>query len=257
MDDGRGLAWDTPLDSPITGPPLIREDHLIVATVGGVIYRLSGFDGTVIERTPEENPSEPQVGFEGAMAAADGILYIRTTDGRILLIDEETFEVQCEAAGRVGAAVTDPLIAGDRWFIGTATTAVFAFNKGTCSSVNEQPAYQIDTPIDFSAPIGDGVMWNAADGLLVALNVADGQFAFTAVDLRGTVTSPPIIAGDFALVGVVSAGTHELVAVSRLDGTVQWRFPLGRELSTRPVVGDGLIIVATDTELIAIAAPSG
>jgi outer membrane protein assembly factor BamB len=172
-------------------------------------------------------------------------------------MDEETLTPTCEVSMGAAQAVTDPLLAEGRWFIGTATTAVFSFEVGSCSSGGGIPAYQVDVPIDFSAPVADGIMWNAADGLLLAVDLSDGQLPFTPSNLEATVTSPPVVAGDYVLVGATRSGRHELVGVERATGLPAWRFPLELPLTTRPVVGDGVIVVATDTQLIAIAAPAG
>jgi outer membrane protein assembly factor BamB len=255
IDDARGVAWERELGSQITGPPLVRTDYIVVATEDGVMVKLSGSDGSELGRYPEEGAVEG--GLEGALAAQDGVIYSRTSDGRVLLVNEESMSLDCEVDKGAARAVTDPLLAAGRWFIGTETTAILSFAIGACSDGGGIPAYQIDVPIDYPAPVADGVMWSAADGLLLAINVSDGQFAFGPSNLEATVTSPPIVAGDLVLVGATRAGRHELVGVERSTGTPIWRFPLELPLSTRPVVGDGIIIVATDTELIAIAAPAG
>ena len=255
IDDSRGVAWEADLGSPITGPPLVRTDYVIVATADGVIWKLAGSNAEVLARYPEEG--EVEGGLIGALAAGDGVMYARTDDGRVLVMDEETLTPTCEVAMGAAQATTDPLLAEGRWFIGTATTAVFSFEAGRCSSGGGIPAYQVDVPIDFSAPVADGIMWNAADGLLLAVDLSDGQLPFTPSNLEATVTSPPVVAGDYVLVGATRSGRHELVGVDRSTGIPAWRFPLDLPLSTRPVVGDGVIVVATDTQLIAIAAPAG
>jgi outer membrane protein assembly factor BamB len=255
IDDSRGVAWEVDLGSLITGPPLVRTDYVIVATVEGVLYKLAGSNGEILTRYPEEGVVEG--GLIGSLAAGDGTIYARTDDGRVLLIDEESMSLTCEVAMGAARVVTDPLLAEGRWFVGTATTAVFSFEDGSCGSGGGIPAYQVDVPIDFSAPVVDGVMWNAADGLLLAISLSDGQLPFTPSNLEATVTSPPVVAGDYVLVGATRSGRHELVGVDRYTGLPVWRFPLDLPLSTRPVVGDGVIIVATDTQLVAIAAPAG
>ncbi len=255
IDDSRGVAWEADLGSPITGPPLVRTDHVVVSTADGVLWKLAGANADLVQRYPEEGTVEG--GLAGALASADGLIYARTDDGRVLLIEEESMTLRCEVSMGAAQAVTDPLLAEGRWFIGTATTAVFSFEAGSCSSGGGIPAFQVDVPIDYSAPVADGIMWNAADGLLLAIDLSDGQLPFTPSNLEATVTSPPVIAGDFVLVGATRSGRHELVGVERSTGLPAWRFPLDLPLSTRPVVGDGVIVVATDTELIAIAAPAG
>jgi outer membrane protein assembly factor BamB len=254
VDDASGQAWPAALGSPVTGPPLVRTEYVVVATEDGVLYKLRGSDGSELARYPAEGVVDG--GFAEPIAAADGTIYAVTGSGVVKLIDEEAMSEICEVASSAGAAVTNVMIADDKWLFGSATTALFAYNAGTCGS-SAIPAYQIDVPINDTPPITEGVIWAPADGLILSLNVDDGQGAFVPTNLEGTITSPPIVAGRYLLVGVSRAGQNELVAVSTENGEVKWRFRLPQPLRTRPVVGDGLIIVATDLELIAIAAPPG
>lgn len=254
VDDARGQAWPAvDLGSAITGPPLIRTDYVIVATTDGVLYKLEGSTGEEIGRYPAEEPVE--TGFAEPIAAANGTIYAVTGDGVVKVIDEETLTEICEVTGAAGAAVTNVMIVESQWFFGSATTSLRAFEEGTCSS-SPIPAYQIDVPVSDTPPIQDGVIWAPADGLILSLNLDDGQGTYVPTNLEGTITSPPIVAGQYLLVGVSRSGQNELVAVSTDSGEVAWRFGLPQPLRTRPVVGDGLIVVATDLELIAIAAPA-
>jgi outer membrane protein assembly factor BamB len=253
VDDQRGAAWpDVDLGSPITGPALVRTEYVIVATDDGVLYKLRGSDGTELGRYPTEGTVEG--GFDPPIAGADGTIYAVTGEGVVKLIDEETMDEICEVGSVAGAATTNVMVANGQWFFGNASSAVSAYEAGTCSS-SPIPSYQIDVPVTSTPPIADGIMWAPADGLILPLNVSDGQFASTAIDLGGTVTSPPIIVGGYVLVGV-SGSQNELVAISIADAEIAWRFQLPQSLRTRPVVGDGVIIVATDQELIAIAVPA-
>jgi hypothetical protein len=67
IDDSRGVAWEVPLGSPITGPPLVRTDYVTVATEDGVIWKLAGSNAEVLARYPEEG--EVEGGLVGALAA--------------------------------------------------------------------------------------------------------------------------------------------------------------------------------------------
>ena len=100
IDDSRGVAWEADLASPITGPPLVRTDYVVVATTDGVIWKLAGSNAELIQRYPEEGTVEG--GLVGSLASADGVIYARTDDGRVLLIEEETMTLRCEVA--MGAA---------------------------------------------------------------------------------------------------------------------------------------------------------
>ena len=253
VDDTRGVAWTVPLESPTAGPPLVRVDYVVAATQSGVLYKLNGSDGTELARYPVEG-SVPG-GFIHPIAAADGVIYAPAGDGVVKLIDEETMSEICQVDLGAGAEVsTHPVIAEGRWFVGTTTTAVFAFEAGSCSSGGGIPAFQVDVQIDFAPVVIDGVMWNAADELLLPIDISDGSAAFV-VSLEATITSPPVAAGDLILIGATRGSDNELIAISRSDREIVWRWPLDGALRTRPVVGDGVVIVATDQDVIAIAVP--
>ena len=255
LDDTRGVAWDVDLGAPTVGPPLVRLEYVIAATEDGILYKLRGSDGAEITRFPVEGSLEG--GIVQPIAAADGVIYAAAADGVITLIDEETLTEICQVQLGAGAEVTThPVVAEGRWFVGTSTTAIFAYQQGACSPSGGIPAYQIDVQIGFAPIVVDGVMWTAADELFLPIDISNGTAEFV-VPLEATITSPPVAVGDLILVGATRGSSNELIAISRSQREAVWRWPLEGALRTRPMVGDGVIIVATDQDIIAIAVPAG
>lgn len=252
VDDTRGEVFRTNLGSPITGPPLVRAESMIVATTDGVLFDLNPVDGTELRRFPAEGSVEG--GFAGPLAAADGTIYARTSEGAVLVIDEATFTEVCTVFSPSARATTHPVIADGRWYVGSSARNMRMFNAGTCSDAGIG-SLQIDTPVNFAPAVADGILWAAADAVLLPLDVESGQGVGFAVNAGGTITAPPVIAGDSVLFAT-EAG--DLVAVARADGTELWRVAFGSPIRTRPIVADGLIIVTTARgDVIALAAPTG
>lgn len=252
INDSEGEVWSRNLGSPITGPPLVRAESLIMATEEGVLLDLLPSDGTELRRYPAEGTVDG--GWVGPLAADAGVIYARTGRGAIVLIDEETFTEICTMFSPAAEAVTHAVIDGDRWYVGTSGRTVRVFTAGGCADTGVG-SFQIDTPVQFAPVIADGVLWAAADAVLLPLDVETGQSIGFVVSVGGTYTAPPVVAGDVVLVTTESG---ELVAISTADGSILWRIEVGGVIRTRPVVADDLVLVATARgELIAIAAPAG
>ncbi|MFP5332144.1 MAG: PQQ-binding-like beta-propeller repeat protein [Acidimicrobiia bacterium] len=251
VNDTEGEVFRTNLGAPITGPPLVRSESMIVATTDGVLHDLYPADGTEQRRFPAEGTVA--TGFTGPLAAADGIIYARTGEGAIVVIDEATFTVICTVFTPSARATTHVVVDSDRWYVGTSARTVRMFNLGDCSDAGNG-TLQIDTPVNFAPVVADGVLWAVADAVLLPLDVASGQTAGFVVGAGGMMTAPPVIAGDSVLFAT-EAG--DLVAVSRTDGTELWRVAFGSPIRTRPIVADGVIIVTTARgDVIALAAPT-
>lgn len=252
VDDTRGEVFRTNLGSPITGPPLVRAESMIVATADGVLFDLNPVDGTELRRFPAEGAVEG--GFSGPLAAADGTIYARTGEGAVLVIDEATFIEICPVFSPSARATTHPVIADGRWYVGSSAGNIRMFNAGSCSDAGIG-SLQIDTPVNHAPVIADGVLWAAADAVLLPLDVESGQGVGFAAPAGGTITAPPVIAGDSVL---FATDAGDLVAVARADGTELWRVKFGSLIRTRPIVADGLIIITTDRgDVFALAAPTG
>jgi outer membrane protein assembly factor BamB len=252
INDTEGEVYTLPLGSPVTGPPLVRPRSLIVATEEGVLYDFLPSDGADLRRFPEEG--EYEGGFEGAMAADDGYIYIRTGEGAVVVIDEETFTEVCSVFSIAARATTHPVVAEGRWYVGTSARTVRSFTAGGCSDAGIG-SFQIDTPVLFAPVIVDGVLWASAGTVLMPLDVDTGQIIGRPFSVGATFTTPPVVAGDLVL---VTTDGGQLVAVSRTELTEVWRVELGEVVRTRPVVANDLVLIATPRgELIAIAAPAG
>ncbi len=252
INDTEGVVYELPLGSPVTGPPLVRARSLIVATEEGVLYDLFPSDGAELRRFPEEGVYEG--GFEGAMAADGGFIYVRTGEGAVVVIEEATFTEVCSVFSPAARATTHPVVAEGRWYVGTSARSVRSFTAGACSDAGVG-SFQIDTPVLFAPVIADGVLWGVAGSILMPLDVETGQSIGWVFSVGATFTTPPVVAGDLVL---VTTDGGQLVAVSRTEGTEVWRVELGEVIRTRPVVANDLVLIATPRgELIAIAAPAG
>ncbi|MEX2423738.1 MAG: PQQ-binding-like beta-propeller repeat protein [Acidimicrobiia bacterium] len=250
VNDTEGEVWTRNLGSPITGPPLVRAQSMIVATADGVIFDLLPSDGTELRRFPEEGNLDG--GFTGPLAADGTFIYARTAEGAVVVVDEATLTEVCTVDSPSARAVTHVVVDGNRWYVGTSARTVRSFGAGGCSDAGIG-SFQIDTPVAFAPVFTDGVMWAIAHTVVLPIDVETGQTIGFVVSVGEAFTSPPVIAGDIML---LTTEADDLIAVSTEDGSELWRFPIGSPIRNRPVVANDLVLIATARgEIIAIAAP--
>ena len=250
VNDTEGEVWTRDLGSPITGPPLVRTQSMIVATADGVMLDLLPSDGTELRRFPAEGTIEG--GFLGPLAADGGFIYARTADGAVVVVDEATFSEVCRVDSPTARAVTHVVVDDGRWYVGTSARTVRSFGAGGCSDAGIG-SFQIDTPVAFAPVFTDGVMWAIANTVVLPIDVETGQTIGFVVSVGEAFTSPPVIAGDVML---LTTEADDLIAVSTEDGTELWRFAVGSPIRNRPVVANDLVLIATARgEIIAVAAP--
>ena len=251
VNDTEGEVGTVSLGSPITGPPLVRSQSMIVATTDGVMFDLLPSDGTELRRFPAEGSVEG--GFSGPLAADGAFIYARTTDGAVIVLEEATFSEVCRVDSPSARAVTHVVVDGDRWYVGTSARTVRSFGTGGCIDAGIG-SFQIDTPVAFAPVFTDGVMWAIANTVVLPIDVETGQTIGFVVSVGEAFTSPPVIAGDIML---LTTEADDLVAVSIEDGSELWRFAVGSPIRNRPVVANDLVLIATARgEIIAIAAPA-
>jgi outer membrane protein assembly factor BamB len=249
VNDTEGEVGRLDLGAPITGPPLVRAESMIVATTDGVIFDLLPSDGTELRRFPEEGNEIG--GFAGPLAADGTFIYARTGDGAVVVLDETTLTEVCRVDAPTTRAVTHVVVDADRWYVGTSARTVRSFAAGGCNDAGIG-SFLIDTPVAFAPVFADGVMWAVANTVVLPIDIETGQ-TVGLVRVGEAVTSAPVIVGDIIL---LTTEADNLIAFSTADGSELWRFAVGSPIRSRPVVANDLILVATARgEIIAIAAP--
>ena len=250
INDTAPVVWEMDFGAAVTGPPLVRTTSLIFATDDGVIRDLYPADGTEQRRFPAEG-TEPS-GFDGPLTAADGVIYATTGDRQVVVIDEATFTEICRVEARLDRTTTTPVVAEGLWFVGTTGQTVKAFNAGGCTSA-AVGTYLVGTDVRFEPVIADGLIWTIADSVLQPIDIENGEAPFVS-GAGATITSPPVVTRTAVIVGTASG---ELVAFDRSNGDELWRFEIGDPTRQRVAVGDDLVLVVGDREIIAVAAPTG
>ncbi len=224
LDAASGAAKWTDQTGPLTAPPLVANDWLFVAAADLFIaYQLS--DGTRRWTRDDLGTVEQRPALEGAhmyVPAADGrLLALTVNDGKTLWLKD------------VGIKPTEPLVYGDRIFLGSAKKFFYSLKMQDGSE-------------DWPFPVGAAVFGRAAaddrrvyyvayDNLLRAHDRRSGSLEWHA-DLGYRPSAGPTIIGE-----TVSAPGMwtELTSFNTKTGKSTAQLKLGERIAVVPVFMEG------------------
>ncbi|HYO45084.1 MAG TPA: PQQ-binding-like beta-propeller repeat protein [Gemmatimonadota bacterium] len=254
-------------DSSATSVTMFRggSDHLGVsagpagAAYGGLLWRV---------RTGGPVRSSPVV--------AGGVLFVGSSDGRLRALDARTGELRwaADAGAPIDAAAA---VAGELVLAATRAGEFLAFDRATgevrwrVRSGAEQPlaweGMSGDLYTASPAVAGDVAVFGGGDGVVYAIDLADGEVRWRFAT-EGRVRSSPAVAD-----GVVYAGSADgsLYTIALADGRLLWRFDTeGRQLdsslfgydrrtitSSPAVAGGAVFFGSRDGSLYAVDAETG
>ncbi len=157
-------VWHTGLGAPVVAPPLVTEDHVIVATLAGEVYCLARENGARVWMVDTGAPiyAAPRMGPSTIIVGDDaGKLHNITPEGE--LVAEYAFE------GLVRAPV------------GTADTVVVAGDSaGNVARINPSDMTEmwrttVPGPVTTEPVIHAGAVWCGAGSNLVVLDAETGR----------------------------------------------------------------------------------
>ena len=211
-------------------------------------------------------------GWPGA-ALENGVLYVGTMDGRLLVLNPESgarkWELKPEpkeseqvsgflscgaGAGslKAGMFYGSPVVANDSVFIGSYTGVVYAIDAVRGVTTWD---YDVESSIAGGVAVAEGTLFvGSAKGKLIALDAGNGtlEWEFPA---ENDVWSTPVVADGIVYFGSID---HNLYALNAADGTEKWMFPTNGSIASTPVVVDGVVYVGSfDSKFYAVYADSG
>lgn len=234
---------------------LTDENVVVFASESG---RLHGFDpasSTELWLYPAEI-EEAAAPFSSDLAYAGGLVYAVDDDGVLHVVEAESGEGVCAEGIRSGSSVV-PVLGAGAVFLAKGGT-IDAVPQGFCTGTPRDgllPTY-ITTSVAPTPPaVSEGVMVFPVSQTLVAAALVGGADLWSEpAILDSTISAPPVIVGNIAIVGD-SAGTVH--ARSLEDGSPVWTWDVGSAVLTEVAAIDGAILVVTNAgEVVALGAES-
>ncbi len=248
LGDTSEIVWQFEAGGAITGAPVVVGQTVYFASLDGHVYAVDGPGGFEVGRFPD---APLDGGFTEALAIDDSYVYA-VGGGDLYMLDLETLKPTCVVdLGARTRVVTHPVVADGAVFAGTSLQTIAVFSPGNCGAPPSlfSPSHQVEVTIRHAPVVGDGVIWMAADELILVLDPVTG--GLEAIDVGGVITSPPVLA-DRSLVMATEGGW--LVAVDVDSRSIVWDVEIGSEIRAPVAVVDHVIVVATARgELIALA----
>jgi outer membrane protein assembly factor BamB len=258
----------------ITAPPIVVGGKIYVMDSQNTVFALDEASGRQIWRKNLSSTAtvrnrffgrESADALSGGLSSSDGRIYAATGYGNLIALDGATgSEVWRMDAG--SPIHTSPLAGGDRVFVTTNDSELFAVNARTgevqwTQSAIAEPARMLASPSP--ALVGETLVAPFASGEIIAMLSANGRRLWSeALTRAGTTTSlstindiagRPVVAG-----GIVFAGSQSgtFAAVEMRTGVRVWDKPIAT-VQTPWVAGDFVFVVSTTAELVAMDTKTG
>ena len=182
IDTANGdLVWTKAFDAPVTAPPTVAGDRVYVVAADSTAWALETRDGKTDWQLPG-TPSVASMVGGAAPAVAGALVLFPTPSGELIAAQRDTgmIEWRTSIAGtRLGVAYArikditgDPVISGNRVFIGNQSGRVMALDlaNGARLWTADEAAYG---PV---WPVGGSVFLMSDRNRLVRLDAATGEF---------------------------------------------------------------------------------
>ncbi len=219
----------------IYGTPAVLGELVYIAGYNGKIYAYNTASLSLRWVYPRESYLKP---FVGGIAAYDDKLYIGGEDGKVYAFDAATGDPVWEFQTDDKIWGT-PVIYDGKLFIGSFDKKLYALNIADGSKVWKFVAEGsiIATPLVHN----DVVYIGSFDRHLYAVNASDGSLKWKFMG-KNWFWAEPVVAG-----GVIYAPCLDNIvySIKEENGVKIDEYDLGRPLSSRPVVYNDSLIVAT------------
>lgn len=175
--------WRRPLNGANSASPVYSDGRLYIGSFDRGVHALDATTGEELWFASSDN------WVWGAPALANGVLYYTDLDGNVYAVDAETGKAVWDNPQKVeGSIQTQPVVVGDRIFIGSGDPTTAVEPKGYITSLSAE----------------DGaVLWKQ--------------------QLEGPVRANPVIVND-TLVVVVVSDQLRLIQLDLESGAVMWTF---------------------------------
>jgi outer membrane protein assembly factor BamB len=243
LDKETGLTlWVHDYERPFTSPLVLSKDRLYAGNADGACYALSSKNGDVVWRLQTQDV------VRGSALATERVIYFGSDDGAVRGLDAETGrEVwKFQAAGRVtGAPCTDHRAI----YFGSADGFLYSVSLST-----NRLLWRARTGAAVEASpmiVGDRIVVGSFDNFIYCFARSNGNRTWKR-RLDNRIAAPVIVETDSILVAALRSN-HVIVLLTS-DGRIvnTYKMESEYELVTRPVFGDGTLLLPTDRGLVVV-----
>lgn len=213
--------------------PVVVDGVLFTATDAGTLVALAADTGE------EQWRYEADAGIGRSAAVAAGLVYLGTDNGALHVVDAATGTERWRfESGETTEPARTPTVADGVVYVNVGLT-LYAFD-----AVDGEERWR--TTFAGARPVtaaGDALYASGADGVIYALNAADGSVRWTFdVGMKNALAAAPALAVD-TLYAVGS--DRNLYALDAATGAERWSFALDGEVDNGPSVANGMLYVST------------
>jgi outer membrane protein assembly factor BamB len=267
-----GQAWSASIGSGtayrrrLTSQPIVVGDTVFATDAFGYVTALDAARGARRWQTDTRPRRDRDGALGGALAFADGTLYVATGLAEVMALDPATGEIRWRAPlptpARGGMAV-----AGDRILVPTVENHMVGLARDDGRRIWTYRAAPVQAlPLGLPAPAieGDVAVAGFASGEIVALRLADGRPQWSeslgggrgggvSISELGAITALPVIdRGRVFAIGMAGAAT----SLDLRSGRRVWEREVGGTL-TPYAAGDWLFALSRGGELMALGREDG
>lgn len=226
----RRILWRFAADRPVSAPPELCMDEILIRDEGNTIYVLDT-DGRVTFKTTSSDP------VSTAVREFEGRIYFGCANGRITALDargngQVLWLFDAGSAVRCGPVFSDGLV-----IFGTENGRLLAMDPGG------KPVwtYAATGPIQVDPSASAGrVYFGTADRNVYCLASATGKKKW-AFRPAGAVLHPPVVAGKRLIIAASNSVIYCLYAGS---GEILWWQAVASRVVHGPSVADGVVLVS-------------
>jgi len=221
-------VWTVPLPALIEGPLATDGERLFVATRDGDVRALEITTGA---------ESWKAVGRGGALGHGEGLLVARQADGTVWGLEPKSGSARWKASSGVVGTIP-PVIDQGRVLVAGEGFASLGRGGGL-------PLWSVPTPPTVTTPplpFGPWIFAGEADGTLRARDGATGV-SLWAFPTSRALRAPMLVDDQRRL--FVGTTSDSFIALNAARGRKQWRWKLGTDVQTAPVIVGGLVFFAS------------
>ena len=255
LDSSNGKKlWEKNLSSPMRTAPTTAGGKVIVVCADGIIYALSGDDGSEVWK--HQGLPEKAAILANATPAVDGdvvvvpfpsgdIIALRLADGQQLWSESLARTRVSSSLGSMTDAGRPAIDAGIVFAVGHSGRMI-ATNARTGERL-----WSLNVPgIQAPAVAGDMVFVVDTSGQLMAITRREGKILYTTKLPNATTWSGPVVAGNKLW---LTSNKGQLLGVDAATGKPDGQQDLGSPVYSAPIVAGGRMFVLTDkARLIAL-----